>query len=458
MAKSHSLTIDINATEANDTNVYTFWYVQKAAVPYTVKYLNKATGESVAPEKTVSNNRKAVVTETFVPVKGMMPDAYQKRLVVSAEDGAVNEIIFYYTEDTTHAYYKITHFTENLAKDAQGNTTWTEYASSQAVGDIGTTYSADPMTIPGFTYNSEVVGTVASGELTADGLELKLYYTRNSYPYQVRYLEQGTGKQLADPKDGTGKYGQVISESAIDITNYDKVDPISQPLNIRIEDGNTAVLNVINFYYKEKEVTIKYQVVGPDGCGTVTPTSETLKVLSGTAQGSTATAASADFRFVGWYTDAACTQAVSPDWVDANNKLTPVKDSNAVWTNVTYYAKFEMNYTTLTIRKAVEGSYDSNDVFIFDVVDSDGARFSITLKAGESKVITKVKVGATYTVTERTGWSSRYQAENATITIDKLDADGTKNVFAFKNTLNKSKWLTASDTVTNKFNAIEKAD
>ena len=458
VAKSHSLTIDINATEANDTNVYTFWYVQKAAVPYTVKYLNKATGESVAPEKTVSNNRKAVVTETFVPVKGMMPDAYQKRLVVSAEDGAVNEIIFYYTEDTTHAYYKITHFTENLAKDAQGNTTWTEYASSQAVGDIGTTYSADPMTIPGFTYNSEVVGTVASGELTADGLELKLYYTRNSYPYQVRYLEQGTGKQLADPKDGTGKYGQVISESAIDITNYDKVDPISQPLNIRIEDGNTAVLNVINFYYKEKEVTIKYQVVGPDGCGTVTPTSETLKVLSGTAQGSTATAASADFRFVGWYTDAACTQAVSPDWVDANNKLTPVKDSNAVWTNVTYYAKFEMNYTTLTIRKAVEGSYDSNDVFIFDVVDSDGARFSITLKAGESKVITKVKVGATYTVTERTGWSSRYQAENATITIDKLDADGTKNVFAFKNTLNKSKWLTASDTVTNKFNAIEKAD
>ena len=171
VAKSHSLTIDINATEANDTNVYTFWYVQKAAVPYTVKYLNKATGESVAPEKTVSNNRKAVVTETFVPVKGMMPDAYQKRLVVSAEDGAVNEIIFYYTEDTTHAYYKITHFTENLAKDAQGNTTWTEYASSQAVGDIGTTYSADPMTIPGFTYNSEVVGTVASGELTADGLE-----------------------------------------------------------------------------------------------------------------------------------------------------------------------------------------------------------------------------------------------------------------------------------------------
>ena len=180
--QSQSLLLDIKA----DSLVITFEYVQKDAVPYTVKYLNKETGEPVATEKTVSDNRKAVVTETFVPVSGMMPDAYQKRLVVSAEEGAVNEIIFYYTEDTTHAYYKITHYTENLAKDAGGNPTWTEYASSQAVGDIGTTYSAEPMTISGFTYDETVTGTVKNGELTASGLELKLYYTRNPYPYQVR--------------------------------------------------------------------------------------------------------------------------------------------------------------------------------------------------------------------------------------------------------------------------------
>ena len=142
LVKSHSMTLDINATEENDTNVFTFWYVQKEAVPYTVKYLNKETGEPVADEKTVSDNRKAVVTETFVPVQGMLPDAYQKRLVVSAEKDAVNEIIFYYEEDTTHAYYAITHYTENLAKDSDGNPTWTEYASSQAVGDIGTIYTA----------------------------------------------------------------------------------------------------------------------------------------------------------------------------------------------------------------------------------------------------------------------------------------------------------------------------
>ena len=445
VTKSHSLTIDINATEENDTNTFTFWYVQKEAVPYTVKYLNKETGEPLAgvPEKTVSNNRKAVVTETFVPVPGMLPDAYQKRLVVSAEEGAVNEIIFYYTEDTTHAYYKITHYTENLAKDAQGNTTWTEYASSQAVGDIGETYNADPMTIPGFTYYPDADETVTSGKLTENGLELKLYYTRNSYPYQVRYLEQGTGKQLAEPKNGTGKYGEVVSESAIDIDNYDAVAPTSQTLNIKIEESQTeAKLNIITFYYTEKEVTINYQVVGPDGCGTVTPTSETLKVLTGTAQGSTPTA-NENFRFVGWFKDAACTQAVDQSWVGAGNKLTPVKNEGAVWTAATYYAKFEYDITDLTITKSYgeNGPYDPNQSAVFTVSDGNGFSIDVVIHGAGSVTIKGLKVGTTYTVTEKTSWTWRYTPEENNQSIT-LQANAAQNTVTFTNTLTNNKWLT----------------
>lgn len=443
--KSHSLTLDI---ENDANNVYTFWYVQREAVPYTVKYLNKETGAPVADEKTVSDNRKAVVTETFVPVKNMMPDAYQKRLVVSAEDGAVNEIIFYYTEDTTHAYYKITHYTENLAKDSQGNTTWTEYASSQAVGDIHKTYKADPMTIPGFNYDSKVPGTVVDGELTANGLELKLYYTRNSYPYQVRYLEKDTGKQLAAPKKSNGKYGQVIYESAIDIANYTAVDPTSQTLNIRIEEGTEAKLNIITFYYTENEATINYVAVGPEGAtdfGSVNPTSETVKVLSGTAQGSTATATSNTYRFVGWYSNADCTQSVDSSWVDENNKLTPVK-ADAAWTDTTYYAKFEYNLTDLKITKHAT-PYDANDMFIFTVKHGDEVVAKVTLKAGESVTIKDLTVGETYTVTEDTSWSWRYSPDSATHSITLQPSN---NEVTVTNTLDNNNWLGASSYAINR--------
>ena len=451
VARSHSMTIDIDATEENDTNVYTFWYVQKEAVPYTVKYLNKETGEAVADEKTVSDNRKAVVTETFVPVSGMLPDAYQKRLVVSGEEGAVNEIIFYYTEDTTHAYYKITHYTENLAKDAQGNTTWTEYASSQAVGDIGTEYSADPMTIKGFTYDPSVKGTVASGELTANGLELKLYYTRNSYPYQVRYIEQGTGKEMKTAKDGSGKYGQVISEEAINIDNYELVGDSSKTISIKVEDSDTAKNNVITFYYKEKETTISYQVVGPDGCGTVTPTSETIKVLTGDVQGSTAAPASENFVFKGWYYDEACTNIAGTDL-----KYVPVKEKGQPWTETTYYAKFDYVHTDLTIKKEFKSAADANDdaTIVFKVIGNDthtaGYNMTVTVDKDSNwtATISNLPVGV-YTVTEDTSWSWRYTPDSASKDITlTVNSD---NTVKFNNKKSNDHWLDSNTSVDNKF-------
>ena len=395
-----------------------------------------------------------------MPVTGMMPDAYQKRLVVSVDENGTpdtehNVIIFYYTEDTTHAYYKITHYTENLAKDAQGNTTWTEYASSQAVGDIGTTYNADPMTIPGFTYDSTVQGTVVSGELTANGLELKLYYKRNSYPYQVRYLEKDTGKVLATPKNDTGKYGQVISESAIDIANYTAVAPTSQTLNIRIEEEATAKLNVITFYYTENEATINYQVVGPEGCGTVSTSSETVKVLTGTAQGSTPTA-NANFKFVGWYTNEACTSAVDPSWVGDGNKITPQKQdhdddstTDVVYVAATYYAKFEYNLTTLTIKKSGMVAIDAGQSFLFKVT-GDGlptGGLLIAINGNGSETISGLTVGQTYTVTEVESWSWRYTAESKSVT---LAASG--NEVTIINSRDKQYWLDGDCYAENVFN------
>ena len=212
VTKSHSMLVDINTPtelvprEDGDEWIaiqkdgktqivqsYTFWYKKVDEVPYTVHYVTddpEATGEEividgttykkVATTKTVEKNTKAVVTEVFKPVPSYMPDAYQKRLVLSVTeegepDTANNVIVFYYTKDNDHAYYSIKHYTEDI--DNNGNTVWTVYASTQLPGNIGDTCSATPMTITGYTYDKDMSN--ASGELTANGLELKLYYRLN---------------------------------------------------------------------------------------------------------------------------------------------------------------------------------------------------------------------------------------------------------------------------------------
>ena len=469
-------------------NTYTFWYVQKAAVPYSVYYVTESPKAGVtqgsvtldgktyyilASTKTVSNNRQAIITENFVAVNGYVPDAYQKRLVLDA-DNSDNKIIFLYSVNTTQAYYKITHYIEDTNHNSENISeyTWTEYASSQILDTIGTTHTADPMAITGFTYNAAAPNTLTSGELTAAGLELKLYYTRNEYPYEIRYLEDVTGKQLAEPKNKdafgnvlTGKYGQVISERAIGIDNYTP-NSTSKTLNISIEESSAvAKRNIITFYYAENEATINYVVVGPAGCGTINSESETVKVVSAAnAVGATATA-NTNYRFVGWYSDATCENQVS-----TTAKYIPTK-SGDIWTSATYYAKFELDIADLTITKSGWESIDENQSFLFTVTGPNGFTLDVVIHGNGSVTIKDLLIGQ-YTVTEKTNWSWRYtdtpdwtfvtdgdtdaSGENNAVATITLGASG--NVITFTNDRSKIYWLDGGTWCDNLFDGANTTD
>lgn len=437
---SHSIIMDIDNPAKNE---YTFVYVPKAEVEYTVKYLEKGTETQLANPKTVKT-RDAVVTETFKQISGYAPDAYQKRLVLAAEN---NEIIFWYVKDNTHAPVQIIHWTQNIAGDG-----YTEYQSSTNLnGEIGQTYSEASLTIAGFTYNAKpdhpVVGypAKASGKLTASGLVLNLYYDRIAYPYEFQFLEQGTNTVLRDPVTGKARYQAQVTQKAETIPGYTLVSAENQAINIAIEDpADVAKKNVKTFYYQEQTVDIKYVAVG---FGTLDNVQDSnVKVLSGTVQGSTPTA-NEGYKFVGWYTDAGCTQQVKSNWVGADNKLTPQQSvkygDQDGYGAATYYAKFERDVFDLTIEKTGE-HIDRNQTFVFRVRgNNNDVDMQVVITGANEQVIKNLPVGD-YTITEDTSWSWKYTpVGGAEKTLMTSDIEKGAATVTFENKNNGTNWLTS---------------
>lgn len=448
---SHSITMDIEDPLKNE---YTFVYVPKDEVEYTVRYLDKATGKPVVvngestPDMT-AKTRNAVVTETFKQITGYAPDAYQKRLVLSA-NADENVLVFWYTKDEVHAPVQIIHWTQNI--EGEG---YTEYQSSTDLnGEIGKTYTAQKLTnLPGFEFNAGESET--SGKVGAGGLVLNLYYDRIKYPYEFRFLEQGTNKQLVKPATGKARYQAQVTQKAETIPGYTLVSAENQAINIAIEEpDNVANKNVKIFYYTEQTVDIKYVAVGS---GTLdNPQDSSVKVLNGSVRGSTPTP-NPGYKFVGWYTDSECKHQVESSWVDNTNKLTPQKNASGQFEAATYYAKFERDVFELTIKKTGE-KIDQNQTFVFRIKGNNNDNdvdMQVVITGPNKQVIKNLPVGD-YTITEDTSWSWKYTPVGSA--TQELKADGIKDGAATVTFVNENKgtnWLTSIANVINKWRSAD---
>lgn len=446
---------DFNNMPVNrDLDIFAEWS-SKTAVKYTihytladgtliaddtVRYLEKSTGKVLHEEKRVENNKKSVVTETFVPITGYMPDAYQKRLVLSA-NSEENVLEFLYTKDSENAYYMIVHWVQNLEGDG-----YTEYRTIQSPGKIGNIITEEPLSIAGFTYNEGK--STASGTITAEGLVLNLYYDRNMYSYTVKYLEAGTDKELSDSKVSSAsyRYGTVVSEEAINIPGYKLVSEPHKTLTI----NNRTDGNVIKFYYQEQNVTINYIPV-PLDAGTVSTGTETIKAFTGVSLGSVPTPKDG-YRFVGWYTDIQCTTPVPSDWVDSNNKLTPQKQ-DGTYRAASYFAKFEKATASLTIQKTGWDEVDENQAFLFHVKGIDEKTKDIdmivTVYGNGKSTIADLPIGK-YDVSEQTNWSWRYTPKSGLQTITLVPSGGT---LTFENSRTQTQWLDGDNYSVNHFDS-----
>ena len=232
---SHSLTMDINGN-----NEFTFVYVAKAKVNYTVRYLEKGTEKVLHEEKTAETSN-AIITEKFVQISGYAPDAYQKRLVLSANE-AENVITFWYTKDDVHAPVQIVHWIQNIAGEG-----YTEHQSSTDVnGVIGQTYTGTPLTIPGFTYNA--TKSNASGTLTAEGLVLNLYYDRNMYDYVVKHVDADDNSVIKEETVQQARFGaQVYGTVDKTLEGYMPIENQDETKTLIIGTGTNEI---VFMYYK----------------------------------------------------------------------------------------------------------------------------------------------------------------------------------------------------------------
>lgn len=395
--QSHQMIIDMDPGE----NEYAFRYVRVPCAPYMVEYRSSNTGELLegTSPKYVLDNTQHRVMERFRQYPRYVPDSFQKMLTLQMPDmpegtdwtdesvlrqvAENNKIVFWYSYDDEHGIYAVNHWYE--VEDGgllyQDGRHWDLYNSMHSLEDVGTEVSAAPLDITGYSFDGSIDGTVDSGTVTADGLELDLFYTANEYPYVVKYLDERTRVPLHDPYVGWSKNRFQVEVDAIDLESsygYALADGEQSSKTITITktvndfdhsmDESYIAANVsrnaVTFLYKtDYPATYSYHaVLDGNSIGTVSLDTETMGAYDDAfPQGATAIAGNGSV-FVGWFLDPECTEPVTSDdahlangglWLMPAKQPGAVKGMDARYVSADYYAKFEE--ADITIR------YESQD-------------------------------------------------------------------------------------------------
>lgn len=420
-------------------------FTNQAIVSYTVRYLLKDGNTPLADERTNSAMIGSSVTEKAkmgdelnLAEKGhnYFPDKTSTSVVLDEADMVIT---FYYSKDikipytvkyvdednqdlippkvvsdnefsvVTESYVPIDNYAPNVMKITKELTTTDPEKNNIIVFvykavDYTITYDPNGGTMTGKTQTKYNVNSTVT---IADAPEREGYIF-GGWELAEAVGNWDAGNYTAGQSIGSGKYGDV-----------------------------TLVAQ-----WNEKTTTINYKVVGPkEGCGSVSPTSETVNMVTGTAKGSTATASNDAYKFVGWYSDEACNNLVISD-----AEFVPTK-SGTLWpASTTYYAKFDWNVADLTITKTGAEAIDKNQSFIFHVT-GEGKDMYVTVQGNGSVTIKGLTVG-TYTVKEVTSWSWRYKPDQVSKNVEVKG--GQPNEVTFNNSRTNGSWLSGDSYAINR--------
>ncbi len=129
--------------------------------------------------------------------------------------------------------------------------------------------------------------------------------------------------------------------------------------------------------------------------------------------------------------------------------------------DITLIPVYVSAYTTLTITKTnCCENIDKNQTFLFIVTGGDGVELTVTVHGNNSVTIEGLTVGQTYTITEKTDWSWRYDYKsvaltNATLIKEVTDGAtitiGVDGTITFVNERIVDQWLDGDSWCDNRF-------
>ena len=230
-------------------NVINIYYTKRTDLSYKVNYLEKDTDKVLSPQKVKDGMTFGTVitsSDEVIKIDGYNYDSVDKdTLEIGTGDNVIN---IYYTKRTDLSY-KVNYLEKDTNKVLHDAKT-VENQTFEAVVNP----ADEKIAIDGYNYvgaDKEKL-TIGTGENV-----LNLYYTkRTDLSYTVNYLEKDTNKVLHEAKTVDKQtFGDTVTETAIDVQGYNKVDPTSQNLTVTADPAE----NVITFYYT-KRTDLSYTV------------------------------------------------------------------------------------------------------------------------------------------------------------------------------------------------------
>lgn len=327
-------------------------------------------------------------------------------------DGETTQVYINYLPNTDTPY-NVEHYQEKL------DGTYELFDTDSLNGTTGTIVEAVAKSCHHFTADKTVDGTVASGTIAGDGsLVLKLYYTRNTYSYEVRHIKQlpdGTYDEAnAEVENLSGKFEAIATVNAKDYGEHYPTNNAGTKQNIKIEKDLT-----IDVLYDLDEHTLTFDAKG----GTET---DSIIVRHGNTVAKPEDPKRSGYRFNGWFDDERCrekhdfdaplvedatvyagwTKRSSGSGVQIESPNKPKQDNSLKFNTEDHFA-FVNGYPDGTVKPTGDVTRAEVAAILYRVMDADCVKTYETTRCSFSDVV-------------RGDWFNLYVAtlENADVIVD----------------------------------------